>query len=252
MSLVQSSVAPATWAGYASVASRRVTGLNFHFQLRGWGNLFQSFVLRQALKGWRREVVRRDSRRPVSYALLCRLVPALRDVCSSRYESLVFGAGFSLAFFGALRLGELVPPSGSRPGGLLQDDVLLCNDSLRIRIRRSKTDTLGKGAWVHLQKVEGDVCPVRAVNSYLAVRVEGSSFLVHESGLPVTAFQFRSVLNKTLSFVGANPSEYGTHSFRIGAATEASRAGLSVESVQRIGRWRSSCYAGYIRPELLV
>ncbi|KAM3936834.1 uncharacterized protein RB166_001414 [Leptodactylus fuscus] len=45
-------------------------------------------------------------------------------------------------------------------------------------------------------------------------------------GLPVTAFQFRSVLNKTLSFVGANPSEYGTHSFRIGAATEASRAGL--------------------------
>ncbi|KAM3912164.1 uncharacterized protein RB166_020655 [Leptodactylus fuscus] len=39
--------------------------------------------------------------------------------------------------------GELVPSSRSRPGGLLFEDVLLCNDSLRIRIRRSKTDSLG-------------------------------------------------------------------------------------------------------------
>ncbi|KAM3936568.1 uncharacterized protein RB166_008366 [Leptodactylus fuscus] len=290
MSLVQNSVATATWAGYgkawrewcdcvdlervdvsvedrwkvvyryvsmlrdsgvsAAVASRRISGLNFHFQLRGWGNLFQSFVLRQALKGWRREVVCKDSRRPVSYALLCRLVSALPSICSSSYESLVFGACFSLAFFGALRLGELVPSSRSRPGGLLFEDVLLCNDSLRIRIRRSKTDSLGKGAWIPLQRVDGDVCPVRSVSDYLSRRAQGSSFLVHESGFPVTSFQFRSVFNKSLSFLGADPSEYGTHSFRIGAATEASRAGLSVESVQRIGRWRSSCYAGYVRPEL--
>ncbi|XP_073511592.1 basic phospholipase A2 sphenotoxin subunit B-like isoform X2 [Phyllobates terribilis] len=42
---------------------------------------------------------------------------------------------------------------------------------------------------------------------------------------------------------GNHPKDYGTHSFRIGAATEAARAGLSETEVQRIGRWRSTCLA---------
>ncbi|KAM3911197.1 uncharacterized protein RB166_019888 [Leptodactylus fuscus] len=234
-----------------AVASRRFSGLNFFFQLRGWGNLFGSFLFRQALKGWRREVVSRDTRRPVSYDLLCRIVSSLASVCSSSYEVSLFSAGFSLAFFGALRIGELVPPSKFKHGGLLLEDVILSNGIVRIRIRRSKTDQQGKGSWILLRPVSGAVCVVRLVGLFLQVRSPGAPFLVHESGDPLTVFQFRSIFRRVLSSLGLDPSEYGTHSFRIGAATEASRAGLPVESVQRIGRWRSSCYASYVRPELL-
>lgn len=291
MHMVRSSLAPATWTGYgkaweewlsladgrrvdasdavrlevtvdyflrlreqgvsAAVAQRRLAGISFNFKLRGWVDITKNFVLRQALKGWRREVVRRDCRRPISFSLLIQLLEATASCCSSAYEAVLFQACFCLAFFAALRVGELVPPSRVRPGGLRADDVILANGALRIRIRRSKTDVLGRGVWVPLQSVGGLACPIRVVSAFLEIRVQGDMFLVHEDGSPVSRFQLQSVLKRCLAHAGVNPVEYGTHSFRIGAATEASRAGLSNSEVQRIGRWRSACFAGYVRPELL-
>lgn len=292
MPLVCSSVAPATWNGYgkawgewlplvgdrevatsdtarlevtvdyilqlrglgvsAALVQRRLSGLAFHFKLRNWVDVTKTFAIRQALKGWRKEHVRSDSRRPVSYSLLCQLVEATLVVCKSRFEACLFQTAFCLAFFAALRVGELVPLSRVRSGGLLAEDVVLQNEAVRIRIRKSKTDVLGRGAWVPLHKVQGPVCPVRVVTEFLSSRVQGRSFLVHRDGSPLTRYQFQSVFKLCLSQVGVPAGEYGTHSFRIGAATEAARAGLPNSEVQRIGRWRSDCFAGYVRPELLL
>lgn len=237
-------------AGFtAAFAQRRLSGLAFHFKLRGWADSTKHFVFRQALRGWKKERVSKDTRRPVSYSLLVRLLDSTRGLCASPYEGALFRACFSLAFFGALRVGELVPPSRTREGGLKGDDVILANGSLRIR--KSKTDGFGRGEWLPLHSVVGPACPVRAVSEYLQLRPPGGSFLNHLDGSPVTRFQFQSVFKRCLVAVGVPPGEFGTHSFRIGAATEAARAGLSNAEVQRIGRWRSSCFAGYIRPELL-
>ncbi|OCT97217.1 hypothetical protein XELAEV_18009446mg [Xenopus laevis] len=43
----------------------------------------------------------------------------------------------------------------------------------------------------------------------------------------------------------------GSHSFRIGAATEAARLGLSEAVVKRIGRWESRRFKNYVRPTLV-
>lgn len=235
----------------AALAQRRLTGISFHFKLRGWSDVTKEFSVRQALKGWRRELVCSDSRRPISFCLLLQLLDATASQCASAYEVLLFKTCFCLAFFAALRVGELVPPSRVRPGGLQGDDVVLANDAIRIRIRRSKTDVLGRGEWIPLQRVGGTACPVSVVSQYLEVRARGVSFLVHEDGSPVSRFQFTAVLKRCLAQAGVNPDEYGTHSFRIGAATEAARAGCSNSDIQRIGRWRSACFASYVRPELL-
>lgn len=93
-------------------------------------------------------------------------------------------------------------------------------------------------------------CPVSAVSAYMNMRQEGVAFFAHEDGNHVTRYQFSTIFKRCLTKLGICASEYGTHSFRIGAATEAARAGLPNEAVRRIGRWRSDCYAGYIRPEL--
>lgn len=235
----------------AAVAQRRLSGLSFHFKLRNWPDSTKSFVIRQALKGWKKEYVRTEHRRPVSYSLLVRLLGATDSICSSPFEATLFRACFCLAFFAALRVGELVPPSRVGGGGLLSDDVILANGALRVRIRRSKTDIFGRGEWVPLHGVSGLACPVRAVGDYIALRPPGVHFLVHEDGTAVSRYQFQAIFKNCLQEVGVRACEFGTHSFRIGAATEASRAGLSNEEVQRIGRWRSSCFAGYVRPELL-
>lgn len=164
----------------------------------------------------------------------------------------MFSTAFGLAFFGAFRVGELVAPSKRSVGGLSVDDVVLGPDSVCFKVSRSKTDQLGLGSWVHLRAVQGDQCPVRLVTEYLRIRSTGSLYLVHQDGFPLTRFQSASVFKKGLAAVGENPTVYGTHSFRIGAATEAVWAGLPEGEVMRIGIWQLRSYVGYVRPELIA
>jgi hypothetical protein len=51
-----------------------------------------------------------------------------------------------------------------------------------------------------------------------------------------------------VALLGLDSTLYSTHSFRSGAATAAAAAGLSDAEVQRLGRWRSSVFARYVRP----
>ncbi|XP_044134425.1 uncharacterized protein LOC122926964 [Bufo gargarizans] len=292
MSLVGASVSPATWRGHgkawadwlsgvgarnvatqdslrlevtvewllklrsmgvsAPVAQRRLSGVAFFFRLCGWPDVSKHFVIRQAMKGWKKEYVLRDRRRPISFGLLCRLVEVCSGVCASAFEATLFSACFSLAFFAALRVGELLPPSGKKPGGLLFQDVVCGNGALRVLVRRSKTDQFGRGVWIPLHQVAGVACPVRLVSAYCAARVGGTNFFTHQDVSPLTKFQFVSVFRACLLRLGVDPKDFGTHSFRIGAATEAARAGLPESEVMRIGRWQSACYARYIRPDLLI
>ncbi|KAM4045102.1 uncharacterized protein ACNLHF_008919 isoform 3-T3 [Anomaloglossus baeobatrachus] len=235
-----------------SSAVKKVSGISFHLRLRGMTDVTKIFLVQQALKGWRKQHVRRENRRPVSYELMGQLIGALGSVCTDPFEVSLFSAAFCLAFFGALRIGELVSVSKLRPGGLLHNDVVLSNGTVQMRIRRSKTDQGGLGSWVVLQPVQGHTCPLRIITEYLACRTEGQVFLSHIDGSPLTRFQFISVLRKCLAVVGVPPGDFGTHSFRIGAATEASRAGLSIGKVKQIGRWKSDCVNSYVRPELLI
>lgn len=88
--------------GVSAVGCFGVGGLTFHFKLRCWIDITKSFVIRQALKGWRKEYVRRESRRPISYLLLVQLLEATDHQCSSIYEASLFRDSFCLAFFAAL------------------------------------------------------------------------------------------------------------------------------------------------------
>lgn len=59
-----------TQGSSAALVLRKLTGLGFHFKLRGWVDCTRHFAIRQALKGWKREQSHLDSRRPISYFLL--------------------------------------------------------------------------------------------------------------------------------------------------------------------------------------
>lgn len=210
------------------------------------------FVFTQALKGWKKLKVAADVRRPVSFDLLQELLLVLPGICSSGYEVTLFRCAFTLAFFGALRIGELIPRSGKQVGGLLSDDVLVVGDRLKLRLRRSKTDMYGNGVWLSVNSTRLPFCPVDLARSFMNIWSEGPVFLVHKGGSPLSQYQFSAVFRVALSACGRDPSEFGTHSFRIGAATVADSLGLPVDHIKSLGRWRSDCYMRYIRPNLLV
>ena len=67
-----------------------------------------------------------------------------------------------------------------------------------------------------------DLCPVRAMQQYLAVRGDAPGLLFSlKSGIPLQRSKFDKTLHLTVKTCGLQ-GRYLGHSFRIGAATEAS------------------------------
>lgn len=85
---------------------------------------------------------------------------------NSGYEVALFHLAFTLAFFGAFRISELVSPSRCRQGGLMFGDVVVVGRTLECCVRRSKTDQEGKGAVV-------------ALHVLICVRYRPFGFIVH-------------------------------------------------------------------------
>ena len=123
-----------------------------------------------------------------------------------------------------------------------------------VTIRFSKTDQCGVSIPLVIHRVV-DVffCPVQALLDFLSLRVlrDGPLFM-HFGGDPLTSFQVGQVLKKSISAIGLKPSAFSPHSFRIGAATSASLCGISDDEIKKMGRWKSSAFKSYIRPDRLL
>ncbi len=109
---------------------------------------------------------------------------------------------------------------------------------------------------MHHHKVQ-HVCPVHLVENYaqkraqLMVKAKQTSeapFFIHQNLASLTRQQVIVMLKKTLRMNGMYKSRYGTHSFRVGRATDLYRLGSSDEQKRHAGRWRSNAMWHYIRP----
>lgn len=188
----------------ASSIDRKLAGLSFLFKLMGGEDWTRDFWVRQALKGYRKQHKKRDARRPVTFANLISICEMLKFVCLSQYEIRLFTAAFSLAFYGAFWIGELVSPSKRVGGGLFDHDVRLERGRVCLRLRKSKTDQQGKGVDVYLFELPGSmVCPVEAVRAFRLVRCKGAGpFLRHEDGSYLSRFQFVTIFRRCLQRAG--------------------------------------------------
>ncbi|XP_075050666.1 uncharacterized protein LOC142134383 [Mixophyes fleayi] len=229
-----------------------LAGISFMARLNGTQDPTKSFIISKALKGWSRmQPMKNDTRRPIDGQILARLVEVLQKLAIDDYEALLFGLAFSVAYHGAFRISELVARSKNDVGGaLLSRNVILQPNVMRCKIVKSKTDQLGRGHWLTITEQQGAViCPVIMANKFASLRPTGEGvWLTHMDKTPLTKFQFNALLKRALGEIGLNPADYGTHSFRIGAATAAAVGGASVPEIQALGRWRSQAYKKYIRP----
>ncbi|XP_075039042.1 uncharacterized protein LOC142099473 isoform X1 [Mixophyes fleayi] len=246
------------WKCYNEGVSRAkmgslLAGISFTAKLNNAQDPTKSFIITKALKGWSRiQPITSDTRRPIDGQILARLMAALRYLATDDYEALLFGLAFSMAYHGAFRVSELVARSKNDIGGaLLFRNVILQTNVIRCKIVKSKTDQIGRGHWLAMTEQQGtSICPVKLANQFAKIRPPGEGlWLSHSDNTPVTKFQFSALLKRALGEVGLNPVEYGTHSFRIGAATAAAARGASVNEIQALGRWKSQAYKKYIRPD---
>ena len=102
-----------------------------------------------------------------------------------------------------------------------------------VRLKRSKNDPFGQGVTVYVGWSHKKLCAVSAVLAYLAICCPAAGpFFVFEDGGVLSRQRLITELSAALQEVGLDPSPYKGHSFLIGAATAAAKAGLSDSLIQ--------------------
>ena len=111
-------------------------------------------------------------------------------------------------------------------------------------IKVSKTDPFRQGCTLG----RSPLCPVESLLSYLEIRggTDGPLFVRSNGAPPLTRTVFTERLRQLLSQAGIT-GHFGSHSFRIGAATTAGLAGVPEHMIQTLGQWSSSVYLAYRR-----
>ena len=69
------------------------------------------------------------------------------------------------------------------------------------------------------------------------------------NGRPLTVAQINKWVQELMRAIGEEPSEYGSHSARIGGATAMYKAGHSALDIRLAGRWDSDCYCIYVHSD---
>ena len=168
---------------------------------------------------------------------------------------------FVVGYFGLLRIGELV----NSPHAILAKDVHIAKNKAKLLFILRSSKTHDKSSKPQYVKITGDVytgswtnqknrlrmiCPFSIVRSYLEVRGKAKSlteqFFTFSDGSPVNACNVRSVLKMTLTLGGIDPELYSCHSLRIGRASDLLKLGCSVETIKKLGRWRSNAVFCYL------
>ena len=217
-----------------------------------------SLIPRLRLSGIQRSHSQTDKdpakvRLPITPSILYKL-KAHWFPCNTNPDIVMFWAAATLCL-GFFRVGEITVPNLSafdQKKHLAWGDVAIDNpespQTLRVHLKRSKTDQLGKGIDVFIGKTECPLCPVKAVLNFIAIQGvdQGPSFKF-KSGNPLTKAAFTQHVRAALQAVGLPESQFAGHSFRIGATTTAASAGVEDSTIRMLGRWSSSAFLQYIR-----
>ena len=121
-----------------------------------------------------------------------------------------------------------------------------------VQIKESKTDPSRKGAIICLAKTDNELCPVLALLPYLALRgARPGSLSIMQDHTFLTRAKFTDRLREILKAAGIDDPKYASHSFRSGAAAEAS---IPDVHIKMLGRWASEACQVYVKsaPENLA
>ena len=104
---------------------------------------------------------------------------------------------------------------------------------LKVHLKWSKTDQLGKGVDIYIGNTDCLFCPVIAVMAYMASRGPApGSFFKLANGHPLTKSRFTNKIKAGLQAVGLPESDFPGYSFRIRAATAAANDGIEDSTIQ--------------------
>ena len=94
------------------------------------------------------------------------------------------------------------------------------------------------------------LCPFAALSKYVLTRRSylnnSEPFFIFRDQSPVQPRNYRKVLKDLIKSNKLDPSRYGIHGMRTGRASDLLQLGLSVETIKKLGRWKSTAVYTYL------
>ena len=211
-------------------------GIKHHHQLAGLPHpIATSIRLPLVLRGIRRRGLRLPPkpRLPITIKIMGELKCVLQERLDLSTDNCrMYWAAFTTVLFGFLPCLEYTAPSPShfdKDRTLLRSDLTIDNNGYQLHIKESKMDPFRLGVDLFLSRSHHSVCPVKALEKYMArsrSRVSDLPLFSHADGYFLTPLRLTSMLRSLLHKLGFNEDQYAGHSFWIGVATTAAAAGL--------------------------
>ena len=175
------------------------------------------------------------------------------------YLAHLYTALFSTAYFGLFRVGELADSQHSIKAcdvhiGENKNKILFILHSSKthnkgdnpqqIKNTSSPTSHQSKKCTVHF-------CPYDIIRRYLGCRKgylnDVENFFVFRDRAPVPINNFNNTLKKIVELSSFDNMYYSSHSFRAGRSVDLMKIGLSVETIKKMGRWKSNAVYAYLK-----
>ena len=174
---------------------------------------------------------------------LRRLKVRLTATLTSPWDQRCAWAACTLGFYGGLRSSEYLVTGLGR--GARREDMLFTATGCRVRVGIQKNRQHGPAVYIDLPATGTSTCPVRALwyfcQAHDGARSASSALFRLESGALLTRRRLNGLLRQALG------PGFSSHSLRIGLVTTAAAAGVGDDVLQRLGRWRSGAFEGYVR-----
>ena len=213
--------------------------------------VFEKVLVQDSMRGLKAQLSRPIHQKlPFSVAHLLRLYSAL-DLRSTKH--LAGWCAMLLAFFGCLRLSNLVPNSQAKFDPLKQlvrKDIKCEGNVVLVFFKWAKTNqNARKVSWIPISCVSDPRFNFKVHIQKLLNSVEAPGnaplFMYYKEKFH-TRNSLVNLLNMCVTEAELAPSDYSWHSFRRGAAVFAFELGLADSAVQLLGDWASSAFKNYL------
>ena len=158
------------------------------------------------------------------------------------------------AYYGMFRVGEIV----SSPHIIQARDVHIREnkEKLLFILRSSKThygtlQSVNISATKLNKKAKQDFCPYQLLKQYLEVRLRYQDstepFFIYGDRTPISPVAINKVLKMALGECGIDAKNFSMHGMRAGRAGDLLQLGVLVETIKKLGRWKSYAVFTYVQ-----
>ena len=178
------------------------------------------------------------------------------------YLTALYRAVFSTAYFGLLRISEVVDTLSGHSIKVMDVHTGINKRKMMFILQTSKTHGQGdKPQIIKISSKDGahrttqismqQYCPYSLLNNYLDCRTkkrtDNENFFIFSDGSKVNAYHARNLLKKILLHLQIDASLYCFQAFHTGRATDLMHMGLSIETIKKLGRSKSNAIYTYLR-----